>query len=182
MEGGTFEWPGAGQIYSSSRDMATFLAANLGELPDHRPIENAMTLAQQPVFTVNARLKIGLAWQNVSAGNFTIIDKNGGLQNTSTYIGFAPQQKLGVVFLSIAASSNPPELEGRSSTLWPKTSRSPQARVSQTRTTTDAVPNRERTTIVVATALCRRVQWATPPRRLGTARRLHIEAVVCFPR
>lgn len=99
MEGGTFEWPGAGQIYSSSRDMATFLAANLGELPDHRPLENAMTLAQQPVFTVNARLKIGLAWQNVSAGNFTIIDKNGGLQNTSTYIGFAPQQKLGVVIL-----------------------------------------------------------------------------------
>jgi beta-lactamase class C len=99
MEGGTFEWPGAGQIYSSSRDMATFLAANLGELSDHRPIEDAMTLAQQPVFTVNARLKIGLAWQNVSAGNFTIIDKNGGLQNTSTYIGFAPQRKLGVVIL-----------------------------------------------------------------------------------
>lgn len=99
MEGGTFEWPGAGQIYSSSRDMATFLAANLGELPDHRPIENAMTLAQQPVFTVNARLKIGLAWQNVGAGNFTIIDKNGGLNNTSTYIGFAPQRKLGVVIL-----------------------------------------------------------------------------------
>jgi beta-lactamase class C len=99
MEGGTFEWPGAGQIYSSSRDMATFLAGNLGELPDHRPIENAMALAQQPVFTVSARLKIGLAWQNVSAGNFTIIDKNGGLQNTSTYIGFAPQQKLGIVIL-----------------------------------------------------------------------------------
>jgi beta-lactamase class C len=99
MEGGTFQWQGSGQIYSSPRDMAIFLAANLGELSDHRPIENAMALAQQPVFTVSARLKIGLAWQNVSAGNFTIIDKNGGLQNTSTYIGFAPQQKLGVVIL-----------------------------------------------------------------------------------
>jgi beta-lactamase class C len=99
MEGGTFQWRGSGQIYSSSRDMATFLTANLGELPAHRPIENAMALAQQPVFTVSARLKIGLAWQNVSAGNFTIIDKNGGLNNTSTYIGFAPQQKLGVVIL-----------------------------------------------------------------------------------
>jgi beta-lactamase class C len=99
IEGGTFEWPGSGQIYSSSRDMATFLAANLGELPNRGPIENAMTLAQQPVFTVSARLKIGLAWQNVSAGNFTIIDKNGGLNNTSTYIGFAPQKKLGVVIL-----------------------------------------------------------------------------------
>src|ERR1700745_3671561 len=27
-ESGVFEWPGAGQIYSSPRDMATFLAAN----------------------------------------------------------------------------------------------------------------------------------------------------------
>jgi len=59
--------------------MAIFMAANLGELPDYRPIENAMALAQQPVFTVSARLKIGLAWQNVSARNFTIIGKNGGL-------------------------------------------------------------------------------------------------------
>ena len=33
-------------------------------------------------------------------GDLTIIDKNGGLQNTSTYIGFARQQKLGVVILS----------------------------------------------------------------------------------
>jgi len=98
-EQGTFKWPGAGQIYSSSRDMATFLAANMFELPDHRPMENAMALAQQPVFTVNAHLKLGLAWQNVSGGNLRILDKNGGLNNTSTYIGFAPQPKLGVVIL-----------------------------------------------------------------------------------
>ncbi len=99
MEGGTFQWLGSGQIYSSSRDMATFLAANLSELPDHRPIENAMAFAQKPVFTVGPHLKLGLAWQNVSASNFTIIDKNGGLPNTSTYIGFAPQRKIGVVIL-----------------------------------------------------------------------------------
>jgi len=98
-EQGTFKWPGAGQIYSSSRDMATFLAANMGELPDHRPMENAMALAQQPVFSVNAHLKLGLAWQNVSGGNLRILDKNGGLNNTSTYIGFAPQPKIGVVIL-----------------------------------------------------------------------------------
>ena len=99
MERGTFKWQGSGQIYSSPRDMAAFLTANLGELPDHQPIENAMALAQQPVFTVNPRLSTGLAWQNVHTGNFTIIDKNGGLDTTSTYIGFAPQQKLGVVIL-----------------------------------------------------------------------------------
>jgi beta-lactamase class C len=99
MEGGTFQWPGSGQIYSSSRDMATFLAANLGELSGHAPIQNAMAFAHQGVFTVSQRLTIGLAWQIVSTGNFTIIDKNGGLNNTSTYIGFAPRRKLGVVIL-----------------------------------------------------------------------------------
>ena len=44
MEGGTFQWPGAGQIYSSARDMATFLAANMGELAGHGPMESAMVL------------------------------------------------------------------------------------------------------------------------------------------
>jgi len=58
-----------------------------------------MTFAQQPVFRVSPRLSIGLAWQNIHTGNFTIIDKNGGLDTTSTYIGFAPQRKLGVVIL-----------------------------------------------------------------------------------
>lgn len=99
MEGGTFQWRGSGQIYSSARDMAIFLAANLGELAGHNAIESAMAFAQQLVFTASPRLKIGLAWQIVSSGNLRILDKNGGLNNTSTYIGFAPQRKLGVVIL-----------------------------------------------------------------------------------
>ena len=98
-ESGTFKWPGAGQIYSSSRDMATFLAANMGELANHGPMENAMALAQQPVFTVNSHFKQALAWQDVQSGNLLIRDKNGGLNNTSTYIGFAPERKLGVIIL-----------------------------------------------------------------------------------
>ena len=99
VEGGAFEWPGSGQIYSSARDMATFLTANMGELANHGPIENAMSLAQQPVFTVNPHFKQALAWQDITSGNLTILDKNGGLPNTSTWIGFAPQRKLGVVIL-----------------------------------------------------------------------------------
>jgi beta-lactamase class C len=99
-EQGHFAFRSAGQIYSSPRDMATFLAANLDELPDHRPLEAAMALAQQGVFTVNPRFTQGLAWQIMRAGEITIIDKNGGLPNTSTYIGLVPQRKLGVVILS----------------------------------------------------------------------------------
>lgn len=98
-ESGNFAWPGAGQIYSSASDMAIFLAANMDELPEHRPMEDAMAFAQQPVFTVNPHFQQALAWQDVTGGNMTVIDKNGGLPNTSTYIGFAPQQKVGVVLL-----------------------------------------------------------------------------------
>jgi beta-lactamase class C len=32
--------------------------------------------------------------------DLTIIDKNGGLNNTSTYIGMIPQKRLGIVILS----------------------------------------------------------------------------------
>jgi beta-lactamase class C len=96
---GIFKWPGAGQIYSSSRDMATFLAANMGELANHSPMENAMALAQQPVFTVNPHFKQALAWQDMTSSKLTILDKNGGLPNTSTWIGFAPQRHIGVVIL-----------------------------------------------------------------------------------
>jgi beta-lactamase class C len=99
MEGGAFEWPGSGQIYSPARDMATFLAANMGELANHDPLESGMALAQQPVFTVNPHFSQALAWQDVRSGNLTILDKNGGLPNTSTWIGFTPQRKIGVVLL-----------------------------------------------------------------------------------
>ena len=89
----------AGQIFSSPRDMAVFLTANMGELPDHRELQDAMAFAQQGVFTVNPRFTQGLAWQIVQRDDLTVIDKNGGLPVTSTYIGFAPAAKAGIVIL-----------------------------------------------------------------------------------
>src|SRR6266511_3173037 len=97
---GTFNWPGTGQIYSSARDMAVFLAANLGALPNDRPLQEAMALAQTGVFTVNARFTQALAWQIVHNGDMTFVDKNGGLSNTATYIGMIPGKRLGIVILS----------------------------------------------------------------------------------
>jgi beta-lactamase class C len=90
----------AGQIFSSPRDMATFLTADMGELPDHKQIQDAMAFAQRGVFKVNPRFTQALAWQIVNRGDLTIIDKNGGLPNTSTYIGFAPATKTGIVILA----------------------------------------------------------------------------------
>ncbi len=39
-------------------------------------------------------------WQLVHNGDLTIVDKNGGLSNTSTYVGFIPQERLGIVILA----------------------------------------------------------------------------------
>jgi beta-lactamase class C len=89
----------AGQIFSSPRDMAVFLTANMGELPDYRELQDAMAFAQQGEFTVNPRFTQGLAWQIVQRDDLTVIDKNGGLPVTSTYIGFAPAAKVGIVIL-----------------------------------------------------------------------------------
>jgi beta-lactamase class C len=97
---GIFNWPGTGQMYSSARDMARFLSANLGALPDNAPLQTAMALAQQGVFTVGPRFTQALAWQRVTNGDLVIVDKNGGLNNTATYIGMIPQRRLGIVILS----------------------------------------------------------------------------------
>ena len=80
--------------------MAVFLAANLGALPNQRPLQEAMALAQQGVFTVNPRFTQALGWQVVRNDDLTIVDKNGGLNNTSTYIGMIPQKRLGIVILA----------------------------------------------------------------------------------
>jgi beta-lactamase class C len=59
-----------------------------------------MALAQQGVFTVGPRFTQALGWQVVRNGALTIVDKNGGLNNTSTYIGIMPEKRLGIVILS----------------------------------------------------------------------------------
>src|SRR5262249_56441912 len=97
---GIFPWSGSGQIFPSGRDMARFLAANRGTLTDQRDLQAAMALAQQGVFKVNERFTQALAWQRVVNGDRLIVDKNGGLNITSTYIGMISDARLGVVLLS----------------------------------------------------------------------------------
>ncbi len=92
-------WPAGGRLCSSGRDMARFLAANLGEEPKHPLITKAMHKAQQPYFKASERMTQGLSWQRVHINGELVIDKNGGLAGTSTYIGMIPARRLGVVVL-----------------------------------------------------------------------------------
>src|SRR5260370_27813397 len=79
---GVFQWPGTGQMYSSARDMAVFLAANLGVLPDHRPLEEAMAFAQTGMFTVNPRFTQALPGQLLRNRDLTFLHKKHGHPQT----------------------------------------------------------------------------------------------------
>lgn len=96
---GYYLWAGTGQMFSSPRDMAVFLAANLGEGPADRPLRDAMAFARRGVFALNPCLTQALAWE-VHHTRPEIVDKFGGLNNASAYIGVMPDAHIGVVVLA----------------------------------------------------------------------------------
>ena len=93
-------WPAGGRLSSSGRDMGEFLTANLGERVDLPQITKAIQLAQQPRFKVSEQMTLALAWQRIKLNGELVIDKNGGLAGTSTYIGMLPERKIGVVVMA----------------------------------------------------------------------------------
>lgn len=99
-------WPGGGAIRSTSSDMLKFLEANLNLLG---PLEmlKAMQFAQKSYFKVKSNFEMGLGWQRFQTeDNLLIIDKNGGLEGFSSYIGMIPAQKLGIVILMNKAKAH----------------------------------------------------------------------------
>src|SRR5262249_5358495 len=77
---GYYRWAGTSQFFSSPRDMAVFLAANLGDLPLPPSLQAAMQLAQRPMLRIGPRNLQALAWEIVP-GDSTIVEKYGGLNN-----------------------------------------------------------------------------------------------------
>ena len=108
-----YHWPGTGQMYSSARDMAVFLAANLGELPVERSLREAMRLAQQDVWTIGPRNRQALAWEVLVGDAPTITEKYGGLNNASAYIGMMPRRRRGIVILGNRGNQYPNEVGRR---------------------------------------------------------------------
>lgn len=109
---GYYLWPGAGQMFSSARDMAVFLAANLGELPNQNSLQGATQYAHQPMFRISANNAQGLAWE-INFNATPIIEKNGGLDSSSTYIGMIPSAKIGLVILTNRGNQDPAEIGRR---------------------------------------------------------------------
>ena len=99
-------WPAGGRLRCSGRDMGEFLTANLGERADRPFITKAMHLAQKPYFRASPKMTQGLAWQRLNLAGEFVIDKNGGLEGTSTYIGMLPDRHIGVVVMANRGKCN----------------------------------------------------------------------------
>jgi beta-lactamase class C len=108
-----YHWPGTGQMYSSPRDMALFLAANLGDPPLERSLREAMALAHRGVLRIGPYNRQALAWEIISGKGPAIVEKYGGLNNASAYIGMVPDRKLGIVILGNRGNQYPNEVGRR---------------------------------------------------------------------
>jgi beta-lactamase class C len=96
---GFYHWVGTGQMYSSARDMAVMLAANLGELPGHAELQRAMKVAQQGVLAFGKGSMGALAWESHRQQGSEIVERYGGLNNAMATIAMIPERRLGVVVL-----------------------------------------------------------------------------------
>ena len=105
-----YEFPGTGQMFSSARDFAILLAAFLGEAPVEPGLRAAMQQTQRGVFRISPHISQALAWEVVDFGGTTIVDKPGGIDNASAYVGLVPDKKLGVVILVNRGARNPSEI------------------------------------------------------------------------
>jgi D-alanyl-D-alanine-carboxypeptidase/D-alanyl-D-alanine-endopeptidase len=90
---------GAGALRSTTNDMLTFVAANLGAMPS--PLVSAMSAMltdRRP--TGMPGLDVALAWHIWTRNGDDLIWHNGGTGGYRSFIGFHPKTKVGVVVLS----------------------------------------------------------------------------------
>ncbi len=126
---GYFDFPGTGQMFSSARDLAILVAACLGERAADRKLREALQLSQREAFRSNAQHAQALAWEIENAPGMTIVDKPGGLDNASAYIGLVPERKLGIVILVNRGDAFP--FEAARNTILPELVRLLRSRIPQ---------------------------------------------------
>ena len=117
---------------ANAQGHAVLLAACLGERPlsgaaSGRELREALQLTQREEFRVSAQYAQAMAWEIENPFGVTIVDKPGGLDNASAYIGLVPERKIGLVILANRGDVHPFEMAR--STILPELARllTPQA-------------------------------------------------------
>jgi beta-lactamase class C len=95
-----YDFPGTGQMFSSARDLAIFLAACLDGVAIDPQLRRALQMTQRETFHVSEKFGQAMAWENVHLGDVDVVDKPGGLNNSSAYVGLVPAHRIGIVLLA----------------------------------------------------------------------------------
>jgi beta-lactamase class C len=117
-----FDFSGTGQMFSSARDLSILLAACLDGGGAVTPqLWDALQMTQREAFRISPQSGQALAWETIMADGPTIVDKPGGLNNASAYIGLVPERKIGIVILANRGDLHP--FEATRNTILPALSR-----------------------------------------------------------
>lgn len=95
-----FDFPGTGQMFSSARDLAAFAAACVDGRAIDPHLREALRMTQREVVRVDEKFGQAMAWETVHLPDATVVDKPGGLNNASGYIGLVPSRRIAIVMLA----------------------------------------------------------------------------------
>ncbi|WP_314956404.1 serine hydrolase [Bradyrhizobium cosmicum] len=95
-----FDFPGTGQMFSSPRDLSAFVSACVDGRALDPQLREALRMTLREAFRVDEKFGQGIAWETVHLPGATIIDKPGGLNNASGYLGLVPARRIGIVLLA----------------------------------------------------------------------------------
>jgi beta-lactamase class C len=108
-------------MFSTAHDLARLLAACLGEKQIDPLLRQALLATQREEFRVSPQYGQAMAWEIESPFGVTIVDKPGGLDNASAYVGLVPDRKIGIAILVNRGDVHPFEIAR--STILPELAR-----------------------------------------------------------
>jgi beta-lactamase class C len=108
-------------MFSTARDLSLLLAACLDDGAVDPQLWDALQMTQREAFRVGPQAGQAMAWETIGSDGPTIVDKPGGLNNASAYIGLVPERRIGIVILANRGDLHP--FEAARSTILPALSR-----------------------------------------------------------
>lgn len=105
------EWPltlffGAGALRSNAKDMGKLLAACLNLSTPPESVRKAIELTEGDGFKISKNRTQVFSWIKRKEASYTLFAKNGGVSGFSTFMGYIPELKTGIVILANKNASN----------------------------------------------------------------------------
>jgi beta-lactamase class C len=63
-------------------------------------LHDALQMTQREMFRVSPVYGQAMAWETINVDGVGVLDKPGGLNNASAYVGLVPARKIGVLLLA----------------------------------------------------------------------------------